>query len=489
MFCLQLLGCNIVFSGYRRKADVKSMLQKVQWCGGSVQKDTGTKLTQLVAANSMGEKYQYATTFSIPVLTEGWLSLAWSHRNEVESRADTKEAMNKFRLPIFAGNIVQFYGFEASELTHMQEVLVANGGKVASSPAERTHLVVDENTVEVLPASLEEGVGEGCHLVKGEWFWRSIQIEAAAKVAHHAWRKEQALLSPNISRNTGLFSPVSLGASASASNKKRKRRRQAEMMMLLAAESPANKRRSSVTDLNNLNMSGSFLDASDPRLLDGPADTAMVLVTPENSPSRGAVAASTPAFTFDPNKATARQQVFHEFVTTETNYVAVLKCISKMAEEAEDSSQQGGALLNEQEMKIIFGMLPPILKVHSEMLQKLVAAEENWSESLTVGSIILQFAEDLLKAYPPFVNFFERTKNQINECDKKSVRFHAFLKMCERRPESSRQTLPELMIRWGTVNMDKIEYKSNACTPRPVQRLPSISLLLSDLLKHTQVEF
>lgn len=26
---LQLLGCNIVFSGYRRKADVKNMLQKV----------------------------------------------------------------------------------------------------------------------------------------------------------------------------------------------------------------------------------------------------------------------------------------------------------------------------------------------------------------------------------------------------------------------------------------------------------------------------
>ena len=132
---------------------MKNMLQKVQWCGGSVQKDTGTKLTQLVAANSMGEKYQYATTFSIPVLTEGWLSFAWSHRDEVETRADTKEAMNKFKLPIFAGNIVQFYGFEASELTHMQEVLVANGGKVASSPTERTHLVVDENTVEVLPAS------------------------------------------------------------------------------------------------------------------------------------------------------------------------------------------------------------------------------------------------------------------------------------------------------------------------------------------------
>ena len=53
------------------------------------------------------------------------------------------------------------------------------------------------------------------------------------------------------------------------------------------------------------------------------------------------------------------------------------------------------------------------------------------------------------------------------ECDKKNLRFHAFLKKCERRPECSRQTLTELMI-------------------RPVQRLPSISLLLNDLLKHTK---
>eukprot|EP00092_Neocalanus_flemingeri_P016143 GFUD01017471.1.p1 GENE.GFUD01017471.1~~GFUD01017471.1.p1 ORF type:complete len:636 (+),score=186.23 GFUD01017471.1:218-1909(+) len=101
------------------------------------------------------------------------------------------------------------------------------------------------------------------------------------------------------------------------------------------------------------------------------------------------------------------------------------------------------------------------------MLKKLVEAEATWSENKIVGSIILEFADDLLKAYPPFVNFFERTKNHIQECDRKNPRFHAFLKKCERRPECSRQTLTELMI-------------------RPVQRLPSISLLLNDLLKHTR---
>ena len=108
-----------------------------------------------------------------------------------------------------------------------------------------------------------------------------------------------------------------------------------------------------------------------------------------------------------------------------------------------------------------------MLRVHSDMLKKLVEAEAQWTEKHTVGTIILHYAEDLLKAYPPFVNFFEKTKNHIQECDRKNPRFHAFLKKCERRPECSRQTLTELMI-------------------RPVQRLPSISLLLNDLLKHTR---
>merc|ERR1719232_1781568 len=196
-------------------------------------------------------------------------------------------------------------------------------------------------------------------------------------------------------------------------------------------------------------------------------DKDKTLVTPENSPQRGEIVEVIERAGFDMKTATPRQQVFHEFVTTETNYVTILECNSKISSEAEDPNQQGGALLDQQEMKIIFGMMPPILKVHSDMLKELIEAESKWTENQTVGSIILNYAEDLLKAYPPFVNFFEKTKTHILECDRKNPRFHAFLKKCERRPECSRQTLTELMI-------------------RPVQRLPSISLLLTDLLKHTR---
>ena len=42
------------------------------------------------------------------------------------------------------------------------------------------------------------------------------------------------------------------------------------------------------------------------------------------------------------------------------------------------------------------------------MLKKLVEAEAQWSEETIVGRIILEFSDDLLKAYPPFVNFFEK---------------------------------------------------------------------------------
>jgi hypothetical protein len=64
-------------------------------------------------------------------------------------------------------------------------------------------------------------------------------------------------------------------------------------------------------------------------------------------------------------------QVFHELVTTEGNYVGVLDTVTKIAQEAEDPEQQGGALLDQQEMKIIFGNLPLIQKVHTEMLKQL----------------------------------------------------------------------------------------------------------------------
>ena len=104
------------------------------------------------------------------------------------------------------------------------------------------------------------------------------------------------------------------------------------------------------------------------------------------------------------------------------------------------------------------------------MLAEFTALLCDWKEnSSSVGRVFLKYAPDLMRAYPPFVNFFENTKRTLEECDKNDPRFHAFLKLGQAKPECGRQTLSELLI-------------------RPVQRLGSVTLLLNDLLKHTLKE-
>jgi len=489
VYCLALYGCRIAFNGYRdsrAKADVARLLRLIQAMGGSIVKDANMKMTHLISKSSIGEKYNYACTFSLPVLTEDWLQTAWDNRENIGYRAAVKEIEDQYRLPLFAGNVIAFLGFSKSDLEDMTTILLSNGGRVADGcekgceDANTTHLVVDENNVDLLPPDLS--VHSHCQVVTGDWFWNSIQFQAAASVNMYKWR-EPGCMSP--AANKSVFSPPT--PSSGGTSRKRKRQRRAEVINALAADSPAHKRRSSISELGLLSMSGSFLDSSNHNLMLSPepssatAGLATVAATAASSSAaveRGAmmerpafgesdVSLPVPTMPIVKKEVTPRQQVFYELVTTESNYVAILDCVYKIAQEAEDPDQPGGALLDQQEMKIIFSNLDPIRKVHTDMIKKLRELELNWTDESCVGSVILEFSEDLLKAYPPFVNFFERTKSQILESDRKSPRFHAFLKKCERRPECSRQTLTELMI-------------------RPVQRLPSMSLLLNDLLKHTK---
>ncbi|XP_003380598.1 putative RhoGEF domain protein [Trichinella spiralis] len=163
-----------------------------------------------------------------------------------------------------------------------------------------------------------------------------------------------------------------------------------------------------------------------------------------------------------------RQQIAVEMLQTEFKYVQVLHTIITIYKEPLESpdSTVGGHLLDSAEMKLIFGNLPPIYVIHQKLHKELANLIAHWSEDRCIGNVWLQHADKLVKAYPPFVNFYERTKETLNKCDKSKPRFHAFLKARQNRPESNRESLQELII-------------------RPVQRLPSVILLLSELLKNT----
>lgn len=130
----------------------------------------------------------------------------------------------------------------------------------------------------------------------------------------------------------------------------------------------------------------------------------------------------------------------------------------------EDLIETSGELLNSTEARIIFGNFTPIYEVHKKMLAELRYCAAHWTEENSIGNIILRYAPDLMKAYPPYVNFIGNTKEMLQQCDENKPRFHAFLKVCQTKPECGRQTLKDLMI-------------------VPVQRLPRYVLLLNGKLE------
>ncbi|XP_031342551.1 protein ECT2 isoform X2 [Photinus pyralis] len=299
--------------------------------------------------------------------------------------------------------------------------------------------VVDESTVAERPE-----ISSRAQFVKAEWFWTSVQKQICLDEKEYLFDDYiEQVLSPSARRESQPSATPS-----SATRRKRKRLQETLSSLALQPSPSVYKRRSSVSDAGLLSVSGSFLDctASPEKCLND---------LPESSPA------------IETRKAlTARQQVVMELVQTESNYVNILNTIMTMFKKHLEDMPEEEALLNNTELKIIFGNLPLIYETHIKMLEELRWTSAHWTEERSIGNIILKYSTDLLKAYPPFVNFFEEMKEMLLMCDANKPRFHAFLKACQTRPECGRQKLQDLLI-------------------RPVQRLPSISLLLNDILKHT----
>ncbi|XP_064615176.1 protein ECT2-like [Liolophura sinensis] len=442
LYCTSMRGLIVCFTGFSKQKLVK-MADLIHHMGGSIRKDfIPSKVTHLVANCTGGSKYRYAFSCGTPIMNDEWVSKAWSMRDDITVKADCGELM-KHRMKPFYKCFLSFHGFSEEEKKHVEEMTLENGGTLAPIGHEdSTHLVVDDHAVKELPP-----ISTPQFVVRLEWFWASIQIGACADETMYLFDEHK-----QEPQNVNKFTPTS------AMSKARKRKRLKENIALLASEGEIDspfmyaKRPS----FERVSMSpNSFLDASGtPEKSSFLQDTTQPLADSPPKPQ-------------STTKASPRFQVVTELLQTEKNYVGILETILKVfKEEIEKPSQYNGPLLKPQESKIIFGNIPPIYEVHCKIRDELAEILSNWREDHSIGDVILKHAEKLGKIYPPFINFFEKTKEMIAKCDKANPRFHAFLKRCLTKPECGRQTLQELLI-------------------RPVQRLPSVMLLLNDILKHT----
>uniref|UniRef100_A0A3P8NAF2 Epithelial cell transforming 2 n=1 Tax=Astatotilapia calliptera TaxID=8154 RepID=A0A3P8NAF2_ASTCA len=472
LYSTTMLNLSLCFTGFRNKEEMKNLVNLVHHMGGTIRKDFSTKVTHLVAYSTHGEKYRLAVCMGTPILTPSWILKAWERRDDVNFHAGDEEFRTEFKVPPFQDCVLSFLGFSEEEKANMEERTLKHGGTYLEVGNERcTHMVVEENLVKELPFSPSKNL----FVVKQEWFWGSIQMDARAGESMYLYEKND---SPAMKKAVSLLS-------LTTPNSNRKRRRLKDTLAQLTKETeispfPPRKRPSAEHSLSI----GSLLDISNTPETYRVGESFVAktrigrrktrersrsdreerrkrshLTTNSSKPSKS----STPVL----SKQSARWQVSKELYQTESNYVDILSTILQLFKHPlEKEGQVGGPILAQEEIKTIFGSIPDIYEVHTRIKNDLEELLTDWSENRSVGNIILKYSKELVKAYPPFVNFFEMSKETIVRCEKQKPRFHAFLKINQAKPECGRQTLVELLI-------------------RPVQRLPSVALLLNDIKKHT----
>ncbi|KAM8902249.1 protein ECT2 isoform 2-T2 [Lycaon pictus] len=418
LYCTSMMNLVLCFTGFRKKEELVRLVTLVHHMGGVIRKDFNSKVTHLVANCTQGEKFRIAVSLGTPIMKSEWIYKAWERRNEQDFSASVDDFKNEFKVPPFQDCILSFLGFSDEEKTNMEEMTKMQGGNCLPVGDERcTHLVVEENIVKELPFEPSKKL----YVVKQEWFWGSIQMDARAGETMYLYEKANT---PELKKSVSLLS-------LNTPNSNRKRRRLKETLAQLSRE----------TDMSPF-----------------PPQTPKSCTKSSKN--------STPV----PSKQSARWQVAKELYQTESNYVNILATIIQLFQvPLEEEGQRGGPILAPEEIKTIFGSIPDIFDVHMKIKDDLEDLIVNWDESKSIGDIFLKYSKDLVKTYPPFVNFFEMSKETIIKCEKQKPRFHAFLKINQAKPECGRQSLVELLI-------------------RPVQRLPSVALLLNDLRKHTAEE-
>lgn len=465
VYNLSMSNVVLVFAGFKCKKELCELLQLARFMGASVRdRISRPHVTHCVAESVISSKYPVCNAFRIPVMKKEWLQEAWKHRDDREFSA-TDDDMMKMRLEALAGCRIALLGFPEAEEKHMEDVAVKNGAKVVPVTHHSYHFLVVDDSNPVVPV-LPEDLNPNTLAVKSEWFWASIQYRMCFQGEPYAY--EQAAPMPAMQPNG---CPESSPAKNFKSEKKRRRIKETVAHQLaqevaesnvdpFSPESPRHKRRSSVSCAGNRSIS----------ILD-------VTLSPNKSVTATAAPHTTEASDSKENacvlsltQMSKRQQVCWELLQTETNYVAILHTVITLFKiPLEKPEEPGEPLLDPTEIKIIFGNLPPIYEVHRSLQLMLQSMMRSWKEEHSIGEAILMHKEGFAKAYPSFVNYFEKTKETLVQCDAERPRFHAFLKRCQTKPECGRESLVELLI-------------------RPVQRLGSMILLLKEIQKRTPKE-
>ncbi|KAF1744015.1 hypothetical protein MXB_2821 [Myxobolus squamalis] len=376
--------------------------------GARVKLEINKSVTHLVACDVNSSLYEDSIGLGIDVVGVDWLYHCWQQRHDALFCGTNSEISSMFRVKPFTGLSIAFYAFKGSEKKQMEEIAVSNGATIVeiSSPLV-SHIVIDD----VVKSDFVIASRDNVWLITSQWFWKSVQFQV-----HYS---ESAYVVPHIENN----------------KIKQTRDQQSPMRKIQSPKTPKKSPLSGIFSIGRRSKENSFQE-----------DRIEI--------------------------PTRRKLLLMELLSTEKTYVEILNTLIDVRlfkNSIENPIPKSPPFLSKDEIKKVFGAIPDILKIHTNILEDLEIINAKKNDDPNIGSIFDKHVDPMIKAYPAFINYFEIIKSTIEKHATENQCFHAFLKICQADSRCYRQSLCELLI-------------------RPVQRLPSMILILKGILKETPAD-
>ncbi|KAF1766324.1 hypothetical protein GCK72_006281 [Caenorhabditis remanei] len=400
----------------------RELVDMVHFMGGSVRKDTVQRTNVFIAAKVEG-KVQSMTLVGVPTLRADWITECWKNRDDPYFDVFEQDFIDKHSLGVFEGLRLYFHGFKKDEIDDMKINFNNTKGTLVDDPSKATHVVYNtiNDDIEPLPVASNR-----VHVTQ-EWFWVSLHRGCCALEDNFALPTGSLLRKSLDYRD--INSP--LGISSRSNNS-----RSLSSMRDCSGEGPSS------------NMTPDYVYSND--------DEENICKSPRQ-----------------PSK---RLRVCMEMVETEKNYVDLLKLVVKFKQALETEISQN-EFMRRTDVAMIFGRFDPILELHEKICERLTTVlneannllsaangSKNDDRNLDFSQVWIDAKEEMKRAYPQYLNSFDNIRGLFDKHDKENSKFHTFCKAKESSPDFHRLKLADLMI-------------------KPVQRLPSVVLLLNEMAK------
>ncbi|KAI1715353.1 rhoGEF domain-containing protein [Ditylenchus destructor] len=434
IYCCSMKGMRFSLSNYT-SSETRRAVDLIHFMGGSARK-TLNKEDMLICKQVSGEKYRNAVNMGLMILTLEWVEQCWRQRDNVNFRASDRHFMEVYKIKCFQNLRIYFAGFtDNPDLEEMMQLTTKNGGILVSRYEEATHAVCAEDFSHrpgAVNKFLEHPPSLNIKHVTREWFWKSVHMGQCASEDLYT------SFTPCIN-NRPLQGKENFHNSSGVKKSNHYGSPSADEVLRPSKKSRS---KSSIDNWERSNTSSTL---------------------PEHMYSSDNL-----DFGNSPKKLDKRYQVCVEMLETEQNYIRVLNILMDVFQKPlEEKILEGDELLNKKEIAMIFSKIPAIIQAHNNICNQLERMINDWNrETCLVGQVWAYGANDLEKVYPPYINSYDESLQTLELCDVTRPKFHTFLKMAESRTECQKNSLKDMLI-------------------RPVQRIPSVLLLLQELLKRT----